>query len=323
MLRASFSFASLRVQAEIAETSFASSISFVSAQSDYAAQNAEIQATFAEVKSTVSYTAIRQAFNYIDISAVYALLAESLNRYLSDSLSIAESSVLSVTKGEDDSIAVTELSAKSLQKPFSENLSISDQLSKSLAFSRSFSESVSFADVRTMTFEADRTESVSIDEELSSSFEANKSDQVSTSDVFTRAVAFSRSLADSASVSEQSVIDFIHADQESISALDDPAKAFSKSLTDAFTLDDLADIGQLDKTSSLNKGNVFSMSEVLTMRAEKAVSDTLIMQEEIAKSFATSFSDATSVTESITVVLTSGTNSVFNDGVFNAFAFNE
>ena len=104
-----------------------------------------------------------------------------------------------------------------------------------------------------------------------------------------------------------------------MSAIDDPIKAFSKSLTDAFTLDELIDNGQLSKT----KNNVFSMSEVLTMRAEKAVSDTLIIQEEIAKSFATSFSDATSVTESITVVLTSGANSVFNDGVFNAFAFNE
>ena len=46
------------------------------------------------------------------------------------------------------------------------------------------------------------------------------------------------------------------------------------------------------------------------------------MQEEIAKSFVTSFSDAASATESITVVLTSGTTRI-NEGVFNAFAFNE
>ena len=192
-----------------------------------------------------------------------------------------------------------------------------------MSFSRSFSESVSFADVQTVTFGAGRTESLNINDDLSSSFETAKSDQVSTSDVFTRAVIFSRSPTESISISEQSIVDFSRSDQDSLSAVDDPAKAFSKSLTDAFTLDDLADIGQLDKTASLNKGNVFSMSEVLTMQAEKAVSDTLTMQEEIAKSFVTSFSDAASVTESITVVLTSGTNSVFNEGVFNAFAFNE
>ena len=323
MLRASFSFTSLRASAEVAETSFAYGISFASAQGDYAVQNTEIEVACPKIKSVVSYSSIQQSFSYADIVAAYLLVSETLNQFLTDSLSIAESAVFSVTKAESDSISVTELSAKSLQKPFSDNVSVSEQLSKVMSFSRSFSESVSFADVRTMTFEAVRTELINIDEALSSSFEASKSDQVSPSDAFSRVVTFSRSLTESVSVSEQSAFDFTHFDQESLSASDDPTKAFSKSLTDAFTLDDLANIGDLEKNTSLDKGNVFSMSEVLTMQAQKAVSDTLIMQEQIAKSFATSFSDDTSVTESITVVLTSGINSVFNDGVFNAFAFNE
>ena len=126
-------------------------------------------------------------------------------------------------------------------------------------------------------------------------------------------------------------------ESDSISISEQAVKTFSTSFSDTFTIDDLFDsnLGQF-----LSKANVVGVSEVLTfstakslsdsasitesiaISASRSVADTLAMQEALTAEFTKALSDSTAMSESISVTLIPGVSSVFNDGVFNAFAFN-
>jgi hypothetical protein len=135
--------------------------------------------------------------------------------------------------------------------------------------------------------------------------------------------------------------------------------AFVRFFSDAFAMDDLANIGDLFKETNIDKSNVFGVTESLSYSAQKAVADTLQMQEELSKAMASDLADTFSVSddlsfsadlgltdsasmsdspsksvsfsatdsfgvsESITVSLIVESRSGFNQDAFNAFAFNE
>jgi hypothetical protein len=140
-------------------------------------------------------------------------------------------------------------------------------------------------------------------------------------------------------VSETSTLLVGKSQSDSFSISEQISKAFSTSLSDAFTIDDLFDS---ELTQLLDKANVFGVSDVLAfshakplsdsasiaesiaISAARSVADTLAMQEALTAQFTKSLSDSASVSESISVTLISaGSSSVFNQGAFNAFAFNE
>jgi hypothetical protein len=117
---------------------------------------------------------------------------------------------------------------------------------------------------------------------------------------------------------------------------------FSRTFSDAFVLDDLAQVGDFAKQAVLDKDNVATLSEDLAYAASKAVSDTLAMQEAHAialsralqESFGASDSltnssglskdDSFTIGDAVSITFIAGRGeSVINENVFNAFAFNE
>lgn len=304
MLRASYSFQKVRASATRAVASFA--------------------ADSANTTLRVSYVDLDADLDYVKLAASYLVIAESLNRYLADSLSVAELASLTVTKTASDSFGITELLAQSVSKAESDLFGVTDVLSKSVDYGRAFSEAASITEIHSVSFDKAQADSLSVSDAPSVTPELNKDDSLSMAESLTKTVAFVRSFSD------------------------------------AFTMDDLANIGDLFKETNLDKGNVFGVTENLSYSAQKSVADTLQMQESLSRqmasslaetlsvadslsfdstlgpadsvsasdspaiSFDGSLSDVFGVSEVITVSLvSSGGSSLFNDSAFNAFAFNE
>jgi hypothetical protein len=303
MLRASYSYQLVKASAERKEVSFAPE-----------SVGASLRVSFIDLAARTEYTSI---------SASYLLIADSINRYLTDLLSVADFASLSISKSASDSIGVTEITALSITAPQQDSIGISEELTKVVSYKRDFVDSPIISEVVSVTFDSVQDDFIAVSDAPAITPELNKDDSLSFSDAFTRTVSYHRDLAD------------------------------------AFTIDDLANIGDLVKDTSLDKGNIFGVTESLSYSAQKAVADTLQMQESLSKSMASdlaealsisddltfstdlSVSDSTSisdspvksvtlsltellgVSESITVTLLISGRSAFNNDAFNAFAFNE
>lgn len=304
MLRASYSFSRVRASAQRAAVSFASD-----------SVNTSLRVSFADIQA---------GLEYIGLAASYLVIAESLNRYLADSLSVAELASFTVTKTASDSFGMTELLAQSVSKAESDIFNVTDVLSKSVDYSRAFTDAASITEIHSVSFDTAQVDSLSVSDLPSVTPELNKDDSLSMAESLTKTTVFVRSFSD------------------------------------AFTMDDLASIGDLFKETNLDKGNVFGVTENLSYSAQKSVADTLQMQEALSRQMASSLAETLSVADSlnfdsilgpadsvsasdspaidfnrslsdvfgvsevITVSLvSSGASSLFNDSAFNAFAFNE
>ena len=303
MLRASYSFQKVRASATRAVASFA--------------------ADSVNTTLRVSYVDLGADLDYVKLAASYLVIAESLNRYLVDSFAFSDLASLSVSKSASDSVGITELVALSVTVPQADSVGVADVFSKTVAYVRNLSDSASLTEVHNVTFNSVQSDSISVSDSPALSPELSKDDTFSFSDAFTRTVSYHRDLADT------------------------------------FTMDDLANVGDLVKDTNLDKGNVFGVTESLSYSAQKAVADTLQMQEALSKEMASDFAEALSVSddlsfsadlgltdsaamsdsptksvslsaadsfgvsESITVSLVVQSRSAFNQGAFNAFAFNE
>ena len=303
MLRAAYSYQLIKASAERAKVSFASD-----------SVNTSLRVSFSDLTASL---------DYISLAASYLVIAESLNRYLTDSLAFSDLASLSVSKSASDSVEVTELVALSVTVPQADSFGVSDVFSRTVAYARDFSDSASLTEAHNVTFNSVQSDSMSVSDSPALSSELNKGDSFSFSDAFTRTVSYHRDLAD------------------------------------AFTMDDLANVGDLVKDTNLDKNNIFGVTESLSYSAQKAVADTLQMQEALSKAMASDFAEALSVSddlsfsadlgltdsaamfdspsksvsfsaadsfgvsESITVNLVIFGRSAFNDNAFNAFAFNE
>lgn len=249
MLRASYSFSRVRASAEKAAISFASD-----------SVNTSLRVSFADIQARLEY---------IGLAASYLVVAESLNRFLTDSLSVAELASFTVTKTASDSFAMTELLAQSVSKAESDIFNLTDVLSRSVDYGRAFTDSASITEIHSVSFSSSQVDSMSVSDLPSVTSGLSKDDALLVSEVFSRNVAYVRSFSD------------------------------------AFALDDFANIGDLSKDATIDKGNVFGVTESLAFAAQKAVLDTLLMQEALS------------------ITLTPALFSEFNGAVLNAFVFNE
>ena len=320
MIRASYSFADVRAEATLVGASLSSGIDFVSAEADYEHTKASLQVNFSEVQGSISFVNIKSVANFIRLSADFDLIAQPINQYLVDSMLVSESSVMSFLKRPQDSFVVFEISSKSLQKPLIENISLGDVFTSQMEFNRGLAHSLSVDDVPSFTTLKKLDDTLLVSEVSTISSSLSRNEELSITDNFTSEFSEDRLLSESASITESHSATFGKSLLDSVAFSDEEAKQFSKTLSDAFALNESALVGS---GSTQNPTNVVFASDALSFAASKSVADTLIMQEQLAKQFSTSFDDSTSVTESISVVLISGSNSLFNGGVFNAFAFNE
>ena len=304
MLRAAYSFSRVRASAQRAAISFASD-----------SVNTSLRVSFADIQA---------GLEYINLEASYLVLAESLNRFFTDPMSVAELATLSVTKAEDDTFSVTELTALSVGKNVTDSFGVTEVLSKAVSFSRAFTDAASITEIHSVSFDTAQVDNLSVSDLPSVTPELNKDDSLSMAESLTKTTVFVRSFSD------------------------------------AFTMDDLASIGDLFKETNLDKGNVFGVTENLSYSAQKSVADTLQMQEALSRQMASSLAETLSVADSLTFdstlgpadsvsasdspaidfnrslsdvfgvsevitvsLVSSGASSLFNDSAFNAFAFNE
>lgn len=225
--------------------------------------------SFSKVSASASRGAVSLDLTSANIVASYLLLAESLNRFFADSMSVAELATFSVTKTETDALDVIELTAFSVGKGVTDTVGVTEVISRTIEFSRTFADTASVTEIHSINFDTSEADELSVFDAPSVTPELNKDDSLSMAESLTRVVAYSRSFSD------------------------------------AFALDDFASIGDLSKDTTIDKGNVLGVTESLAFAAQKAVLDTLLMQEALS------------------ITLTPASFSEFNGAVFNAFVFNE
>lgn len=313
MLRASYSFSRVRASAKRAAISFASD-----------SVNTSLRVSFADIQA---------GLEYINLEASYLVLAESLNRYFTDSFSVAELTSLTVTKIASDSFGMTELLAQSVTKAESDSFGVTEVLSKFVDFSRAFTDTASIVEVSSFTLDMPQVDDFSVSDAPALAPALSKNDAVSFLDeqVFTTGLSKidSVSFVDSASLllatdksdfftfSDQPSLASSLIKDDSLSAFDEPALtsevnkndsvsvsdvfsrnvAYARSFADAFAIDDLASIGDLSKDALLDKGNVFGVVDTLAFSAQKSVADTMQMQEALAKQLASDLSETLSMSD--------------------------
>lgn len=398
-VRASAQRAAVSLAYNPLEESLRASYSFVQLSASARDQRATFAPESASSSFSVMFADLKAGLEYISMAASYHLMTETLNQYLNFAFEVSDLATLDVTKSPSDVTYINDEISLSYTLPTEDTVSVSDIFTKSVGYNRSLTEATSVADEQVLVFDLVKadlaalsdieakgvaksiTEAASLSETLLSDFNSAKSDSFFIADVVDISVGFFRDFVDSYSLTEIQAISYSTNKDESIAIADDPeietiksqqdsasvletlsiTTQYSRQFSDAFTLDDLANIGDLEKNTSLDKGNVFSMSEAIAFQAQKAVSDTLAMQEALAKSFSASAADALSISEvlstdsaksiteslsvidspalstettaqdnlsvgdSLTLTLVSGStvSSRFNNSAFNAFAFNE
>lgn len=353
-----------------------------------------------KVLTAQAYARVEFSFAYIKASALYTVISESLNRYFADQFYFLDTASIATAKSVADLAYANDELSFSYSSAKSDSISATDVFSLEVQFNRDYSESFSISDIEQKVFEASKTDSMPISEQATLSLLKPRSDSlaasdslsrvvqfyrqfsdaftlddlanlgdfqklttldkgnvVGVSDNFSRNVQFLRSFADSYSLSESPFINFDSSQSDTVSVSDsfDRVAQFSRSFSDSASISDSESFVLIKPRS-----DSFSFSDQLAVDFDnKFIAETLSMQEEISADFnkglleslspsdqidfdlsnqiddsatvsdSPSFNnsiatlDGVSVSESIIVVLLSAGGGVFNDGVFNAFAFNE
>jgi len=205
-----------------------------------------------------------------------------------------------VDKAATDLLLVSEQTFVLTTKGFSDSTAVSENLSKVMDYRRTFDvDSVSLSETLVALFDKPLSDGLIVSESYSALYGLNKSDEVTLAEVFSRAVAFSRTF------------------------------------TDAFTLDDLAQIDAFSVDTDLTKGNVFGFSDAQSFGYQKLTADSFSVLEDKTISFVSSRSDNFSlleiasravgkdlvegltVTEALTIAKRSTASSVLNAGPLN------
>lgn len=162
----------------------------------------------------------------------------------SETLTITEAQFFDTTKGLADSVTVSDVfvNAVNYVRAFSDSFTLEDEFVGADTFQRTKNNVATLSDVIGLSASKTLTESVSISEVLAQTFAKAIADDATLSDVLTALIA--KGVSDSISFTETQ--GFTH----------------SKSLTDSFALDDAA---LVDKNYTGNKGNVFSISDQISI----------------------------------------------------------
>ena len=213
---------------------------------------------------------------------------------------MSEDLAFSVDKATADLLLISEQAFVLTTKNFSDSVAVSEELSKVIDYGRTIDvDSVLLSETLATLFDKPLSDGLSVSESYSPLYGLSKSDEVSLSEVFSRAVVFSRTF------------------------------------TDAFTLDDLAQIDAFSVDTDLTKGNVFGFSDAQSFGYQKLTADSFSVLEEKTISFVSSRSDnfslleiasravgkdlveGLSITEALTIAKRSTASSVLNAGPLN------
>jgi hypothetical protein len=267
----------------------------------------------------VTFTKAESLLQYVNISTANVILdADTKNLYFSSQYDSPNAETLNIS----------ESLAKAVQfaRAFSDTPSVTEELTKAVSTTAADSTSVSESLARTVEFVRAFSDSPSISESLAkaTTFARTFSDTPSITDSPAKAV--SNVASDSTTVSEAltKIISPAFSDSPSVSESFSRAVTYERTFADAHTLDDLASASDnLQTDFNLNKGNVFGFTDDETIQVGKSgIADTPSISEVLAHTFNKNPSDSATISESVSILFITGSDSVLNTTALNTSVLN-
>lgn len=260
------------------------------------------------VRSDVAYVEVKSSTTYLDLSASEVVLDyDTKNRYFRDeSVTLGDVAALTPEKNFTDLVGTVADALQSIEsgKGVVDDFSIGDFAYVLFTIQRQFADSAALNDSSTLTAGINRYE------------------VLDATDTYT--YSYSKPLADSAAASDASVIGYDFVKSETITASDLFARTvtYSRAFNDTITLDDFTDVDAITKSTTGNKSNALSFTDIKTYAVDKNLFESPVVTDIYASVFVTSRADTLSVAESISVVNRSLLPSRLNAGTLNTATLN-
>ena len=260
------------------------------------------------VRSDVAYVEVKSSTTYLDLSASEVVLDyETKNRYFSgDEVTFADVAALTPEKNFTDSVGTVADALQSIEsgKGVVDDFSIGDFAYVLLTLQREFTDSAPLSDTSILSAGINRYEILDAEDNVSSDFSKPLAQPVTTTD--SSFTAFSLAKTDNLTASEAFARNL----------------TYSRTFNDTITLDDFTDVDAITKSTTGNKSNALSFTDIKTYAVGKNLFESPVVTDIYSSVFVTSRADTLSVAESISVVNRSLLPSRLNAGTLNTATLN-
>ena len=214
------------------------------------------------VHATITFVKPYADLSYRKLEATDIKFADFLMLFHTDTVLLSDVVGVLTAKNFNESLNITEAQFFNTSKGLADTANVSDALVHAVNYVRAFSDGFTLDDlfVGADTFQRTTNNVANLSDVIGLSAGKNLADSFSMSEAL--AQTFAKAIADNATLSE--VLTTLNGKglSDSISFTDTQGFAHSKSLSDGFTLDDAA---LVNKNYSGNKGNVFSISDQISI----------------------------------------------------------
>lgn len=259
-----------------------------------------------QIEAETAYQLVNGSITWVEAQATEVVLdPDTKNRYFRDeAFSLSEQASLHPQKVTLDSFGFSDQQICDVTKGIADQLSFSEAVDILWVIERNFTDSYALADVSVLAVEKVLANAFSFADVAAFTLNAAKSESISISEA--AVLALGKTATDSLSISD------------TFSRI----ATFSRTFTDAFTLDDAATVDAFTKDTNAAKTNVFGFTDTQTFTVDKAVADSTALSDSLAVSFGLPASDAVSLAENFSYLMTNTNSSVLNTSALNTFTLN-
>lgn len=214
------------------------------------------------VHATISFVKPYADLSYQKLVATDIKFADFLMVFETDTVLLSDVIGVLTAKNFNETLTITEAQFFDTTKGVADSVTVSDVFVNAVSYVRAFNESVTLNDVfvGADTFQRSNNNVATLSDVLGLSSNKPLTDSFSVAEAI--AHAFSKAIADDATLSDVLTTLAAKGLSDSISFTDTQGFIHSKNLADSFTLDDAA---LVDKNYTGNKGNVFSVSDQISI----------------------------------------------------------
>ena len=261
--------------------------------------------TTTDVRSDLSVTDVQSVVAATLLAAELTLDPDTLNKWIYDQFSFADSPAFGVGKNPADTFTLSDaISQIGFAAVRSDAVTLTESINILLEILRAFSDSVSLVDAPVNAVSTAPTDQYQLTEADAKGVSLGKSDSYGFND--NRVSDVGKNLTDSQAMSDVFARTVVYA----------------RNFSDVFSLDDAATINAFIKDTSNAKTNVFGFADAQAFGFDKSASDSLSLSDAIDSFvFAKGVTDTVSVTENFSFALFS--NAAMNAATLNSAPFNQ
>jgi hypothetical protein len=251
-----------------------------------------ITTSYVSPLAVASYTIPAADIAYINLFLDAEIDVSGLFRYIAESVTLNDGSVIAFAKSQSDSFFIDDFIFSDVGKSLADTITLSDILVPTLVFLRDFADTQSISDSTVLAFAKQAASSVLMSEVLARSFDKNSSDAVLIAELASRSVA--KYLTDSVSsgdatylnsqklfnetqsIADAAVRDIAKLIADSVVPADAIAFDISKTLADGFAINDSAEAADgLTFTFSISVQNIIFTSDAEQKSFDKTRTDSV------------------------------------------------